>query len=570
MATSDSLTFFGDLFRGRLSRRELMGRGAQLGLSATALGVLVNAGATNASAAGAARSGALLAAHQEGKPGGTINFGIRRDFSILDPHVTSSVGDGIFMMAVFDRLIERSQDGTLYPGLATEWSVSEDGMTWNIKLRQDVKFHDNTPFNADAVKINFDRIVDPATKSEYAIFELGPYDGTDVVDEYTVNIRMKSPFGPLPAGLSTYGMGMISPTAITKYGQEIGSNPVGTGPYVFKEWAPQSYVTITANPDYNWASGRETHNGRAYLDEIKFSFIPEAATRTTALESGQVTAASGLPPADWNRLADEGKFTTSKVLLEGYPPAGGFLNMEKAPTDDIKVRQAMQWATNRDEINEVYFEGTSELADGIISKFAWAYDPTSAIYSYDADKAAALLDEAGWVLDGDVRKKDGQELSIILLIFPTLNTLAEVVQSQMQAVGIKVEILSEDNPAQQADAQAGKHNIVWTQWEGVDPADLHKIFGTGENRINITGGWNFSHYSVPEVDQWFIDGENETDQEKRKVIYNQIQQKIMADAAYIPWYNVTSLWAFDKKFGGTDVIDELGSAPLVYDIYVNE
>jgi peptide/nickel transport system substrate-binding protein len=561
--------FFGDLFRGRLTRRELFERGAQFGLAATAVGSILEAGAGGASAAGGGHARPALAARQEGKPGGTINIGVRRDFSILDPHVTSAVSDGIFMMAVFDRLIERSQDGTLYPGLATEWSVSEDGLTWNFKLRQDVKFHDGTPFNADAVKINFDRMVDPATKSEYAIFELGPYAGTDVVDEYTVNVHMTRIYGALPVGLSTYGMGMISPAAITQYGQEIGSHPVGTGPYVFKEWAQQDHITITANPDYNWASGRQKHNGRAYLDEITFNFIPEPATRTTALESGQITGASGLPPADWKRLNEAGSFTTSQILLEGYPPAGGFLNCEKAPTDDVKVRQAMEWATNRDEINEVFFEGTSELADGIISKFAWAYDPTTAIYSYDPDKAAALLDEAGWVLDGDVRKKDGQELSIVLLFFPTLNTLAEIIQAQMQAVGFKAEIVSEDNPAQQADAQAGKHNIVWTQWEGVDPADLHKIFGTGENRINITGGWNFSHYSVPEVDQWFKDGEAETDQEKRKVIYNQIQKKVMEDAAYIPWYNVTGLWAFDKKYAGTDVIDELGSAPLVYEIYVN-
>jgi peptide/nickel transport system substrate-binding protein len=564
------LAYFGDLFRGRLSRRELLGRGAQLGLSASALSALLTAGATGASAASGTRSNVLRSTQQEGKPGGTINIGVRSDFYILDPHVTSAVSDGIFMMAVFDRLIERSQDGTLYPGLATEWSVSEDGLTWNFKLRQDVTFHDGTPFNADAVKLNFDRMVDPATKSEYAIFELGPYAGTDVLDEYTVNVRMTRVFAALPVGLSTYGMGMVSPAAIAQYGQELGSHPVGTGPFVFKEWAPQDHVTITANPNYNWASGRENHNGRAYLDEITFNFIPEAATRTTALESGQITAASGVPPADWKRLSEDGTFATSKVLLEGYPPAGGFLNCEKSPTDDLKVRQAMHWATNRDEINEVYFEGTVELADGIISKFAWAYDPTSALYSYDPDKAAALLDEAGWVLDGDVRKKDGQELSVILLIFPSLNTLAEVIQAQFQAVGFKVEIVSEDNPAQQADAQAGKHHIVWTQWEGVDPADLHKIFGTGENRINITGGWNYSHYSVPEVDQWFKDGEAETDQEKRKVIYNQIQQKVMADAAYIPWYNVTSLWAFDKKYTGTDVIDELGSAPLVYDISVSE
>jgi len=495
-----------------------------------------------------------------------VTIGVRTDFTILDPHVTSSVNDGIFMMAVFDRLIERAQDGTLYPGLATKWSVSPDGLTWTLALRQDVTFQDGTPFNADAVKSNFDRMVDPATKSEYAIFELGPYVGTEVIDPYTVNVTMERPYGPLPAGLSTYGMGMVSPAAVEKYGQDFGQHPVGTGPFMLQELVPKDHVTVTAYPEYNWPSGREKHEGRAYLDQVRFNFIPETATRLAALGSDQINAASGLAPADWKSL-DPSAFSTTKILLEGYPPAGGFLNCEKSPTDDVKVRQAMQYAINRDEINEVVFEGTSELADGIISTFAWAYDKDSALYSFDADKAASLLDEAGWTMDGDVRKKDGQELSIILLIFPTLNTLAEVLQAQLQAVGFKVDIVSEDNPAQQADAQAGKHNLVWTQWEGVDPADLNKIFGTGKDRINITGGWNFSHYSVPEVDKLFEQGEAETDQEKRREIYNQIQMKVMQDAAYIPFYNVTSLWAFKKGLAGTDVVDELGSAPLIYEMY---
>jgi peptide/nickel transport system substrate-binding protein len=543
---------FGEFFRGRVSRRQLLVRSAQLGLAAPAVAALLDARAP-------------LAAAQTPKPGGNLTIGVRSDFTILDPHVTSSVSDGIFMMAVFDRLVERAQDGTLYPGLATKWSVSPDGLTWTLALRKGVKFHDGTDFNADAVKINFDRMVDPATKSEYAIFELGPYVGTEVVDPYTVNVKMSRPYGPLPVGLSTYGMGMVSPAAIKKYGQDLGQHPVGSGPFMFKEWAPKDHVTVTAFPHYDWPSGREKHEGRAYLDEVRFNFIPETATRLAALGSGQIDAASGLAPADWKSL-DPNAFTTSKVLLEGYPPAGGFLNVEKFPTDDLKVRQAMEYAINRDEINEVVFEGTAEPADGIISTFAWAYDKDSALYSFDPDKAASLLDEAGWKLEGDVRQKDGKDLAVVLLFFPTLNTLAEVIQAQLQAVGFKADIVSEDNPAQQADAQAGKHNLVWTQWEGVDPADLNKIFGTGKDRINITGGWNFSHYSVPEVDKLFEQGEAESDQEKRRAIYDQIQMKVMQDAAYIPFYNVTNLWAFKKGLGGTDVIDELGSAPLIYEM----
>ena len=550
--SSVALALWGELFRGRLSRRQLLARGAQLGLSAAALGAL-------------ARS-PLVAAAEQGKPGGKLSIALRRDFETLDPGVNSDASDGIFLMAVFDRLVERTPDGKLYPGLAQSWSVSPDGLAWTFKLRQGVKFHDGTPFNAAAVKANFDHIADPKTKSEYAVFELGPYAGTDIVDDYTVNVKMTRKYGPLLAGLATYGMGMSSPAAIKQYGANLGQHPVGTGPYRFKEWVQKSHATVVVNPDYNWASGREAHNGRAYLDEITFDIIPEDATRLAALKSNQVQMASNVPPADWKKLADGGKFTTEKILQEGYPPAGAFINVTKFPTDDLKVRQALIYAVNPDEINQVVYEGVAAPANGIISTFAWAYDKDSAIYSYDPDKANALLDEAGWKMEGGVRKKAGKELQLVYLTLTTVKDAAEVVQAQLQNVGVNVSILAEDNPAQQADAQAGKHNLVWTQWEGVDPADLHKIFGSE----NIGTGWNFAHYSNPQVDKWFDEGEAETDQEKRRAIYNQIQQTIMQDAAFIPYNNVTNLWGFAAGLAGTNVIDELGSAPQIYDIYWNK
>jgi peptide/nickel transport system substrate-binding protein len=129
--------------------------------------------------------------------------------------------------------------------------VSADRLTWTFALRQGVKFHDGTDFNADAVKFNFDRMVDPATKSEYAIFELGPYVGTEVVDPYTANVKMSRPYGPLPVGLATYRMGMVSPAAVAKYGQDFGQHPVGSGPFMFNEWVPKDHVTLTAYPEYN-------------------------------------------------------------------------------------------------------------------------------------------------------------------------------------------------------------------------------------------------------------------------------------------------------------------------------
>ncbi len=434
-------------------------------------------------------------------------------------------------------------------------------------MRKDVKFHDGAPFNADAVVFNFNRMVDPATKSEYAIFELGPYDSSRAVDDSTVELKMTRKYSALIPGLSTYGMGMVSPAAVQKYGKDFAQHPVGTGPFMFKEWAQKDHLTIERNPDYNWASGRENHQGQAYLESVTFQFIPETGTRAAALQQGQIDAAGAMAPADWVKLQDNKSFTTEKILLEGYPPAGLFMNVTKAPTDDLNVRKAILHAIDRDEIIQVVFEGTTIPATGIISTFSWAFDPASAnMYPFDIDKANSLLDQAGWTKSGDYRTKDGQELSLVYLTFTTLTNLAQVVQAQLKKVGIKIDIVAEDNPAQQQDAQQGKHNLVWTQWEGVDPADLHKIFGSE----NIGNGWNFSLYSNAQVDQWFNDGEAETDADKRKEIYNKIQEQIMGDAAYIPLYNVAGLWAFKTDYQDVNVVDELGASPLLYDIWLKK
>ena len=489
-----------------------------------------------------------------------LKMAVEADPSTLDPHVNSNTRDSVYFHAIFDRLIERSPDGNLFPGLATEWSVADDNVTWTLALRDDVMFQDGTPFNAEAVVFNLERIVNPDTKSEYAVFQLGPYASSRAVDEYTVEIVMSEPYGPLPVSLATYAMSMVSPTAAEAAGESFGQNPVGSGPFKFVEWVPQNQVVIERNPDYNWASEIHPVSGPAQLSRITFRPIVEPATRGAALLAGEVDIAF-LAAADFAALEGDSNYRQETILTEGYPPAGIFVNTQRAPTDDVLVRQALAFGVDRDEVNAVVYEGAAGPADSVISNFAWAYDPATALYNYDPERAAQLLDEAGWTMgDAGVRQKDGEDLTIVHLALTSVRQVAEIVQAQLTELGINVELLVQDNPAQQQSAQQGLHNLVWTQWSGVDPADLRKVYGSE----NIGDGWNFAHYDNPELDALFLEGAALNDAEERKAVYSQVGMLLMEDATFIPLNNRTVFLGVKANVRGTDVIDERGSMPRIY------
>ena len=166
--------------------------------------------------------------------------------------------------------------------------------------------------------------------------------------------------------------------------------------------------------------------------------------------------------------------------------------------------------------------------------------------------------------DGEYRQKDGQDLTIVHLALTGVRNVAELVQAQLTDLGVKVELRVEDNPAQQQSAQQGLHNLVWTQWSGVDPADLRKVYGSE----NIGSGWNFAHYNNPDLDQMFLDGEATNDQEQRKEIYSQVQMLLMEDATFIPLNNNMTYLAMKTSVMGTDVIDERGANPRIYNAYL--
>ncbi len=498
--------------------------------------------------------------------GSKLVYGLTLTPSGIDPHVNASSELGIPLTSVYDTLVWQDLNGEFVPGLAESWEISDDGLIYTFHLRKDVKFHDGTPFNAQAVKFNLDRIADPQTKSQKAVFMLGPYDHTEVVDDYTVEIHLKEPFAPLLDSLSQVYLGMASPAAIERWGPDYQMHQVGTGPFKFKEYVPKDHLTLVRNPDYNWAPSVFNHQGPAYLEEIEFRFFVEPATRTLALESGEAQVMGEIPPQDAQRLSDNPDFQLIPVALPGTS-LQLFLNTQRPPTDDLRVRQALIYAADREAIVETIFKNFSPVAYGPLSAVTMGYDQKVAkLYSHNPDRARSLLQEAGWVdADGDgIREKDGQPLRLdaYLMSWGFMPEVAQLLQAQFKAVGVEMVNQVVAYPAALEAAREGKHHLIPFTLSSSDPDILRTFF-------HSNGGFNWAKVRDPRLDELLEEGARTLDLEKRKELYAEAQQIIMSQALIIPIRDYVNLNAASAQVKGLRY-DLRGWFPWLHDVYLND
>ncbi|TET49686.1 MAG: hypothetical protein E3J64_09325, partial [Anaerolineales bacterium] len=244
----------------------------------------------------AAFAAVLLAGCSAPEAGSRVVYGLTLAPSGIDPHVNRSSELGIPLTSVYDTLVYLDPaSGGFVAGLAERWQVSSDGLVYTFYLRQDVVFHDGTPFDAEAVRFNLDRIAGDELSSQKARFMLGPYEETEVVDEYEVRILLDEPFAPLLDALSQVYLGMASPTAVTRWGSEYQLHQVGTGPYTFAEYVPGDHLVLRRNTDYAWGPSVFGHQ-TATVEEIEFRFFVDPATRWAALQTGDADIVGEIPP----------------------------------------------------------------------------------------------------------------------------------------------------------------------------------------------------------------------------------------------------------------------------------
>lgn len=470
----------------------------------------------------------------------------------FDPHFGNSSELGIPLYSVYDTLIYRHpQTLEFVPGLAERWEISPDGLTYTFYLRRDVVFHDGTPFNADAVGVTFDRILNSENIGKARAL-LGPYFVSYVipkeVDSYTFQLIFSSSYAPLLDALSQPYFGIASPTALANHSRETYQyHQVGTGPYKMVR-ADTSQITLERNEDYRWGPVFYAPAGETSVKRITFRFFIAPETRRLALESGDVSIVGEILPEDAQILLANRDYQVYTQPLAGQP-LQFYFNTTRFPTDDIRFRQALLYATSREAIvDTVFFRNFSPVAYGPLTANSLYYDEGIAdFYTSNIQQARALFNNAG-IRDSDNDGFLDQEgiplkLKIVIAGWGSLPEVAALLQSQWREIGLQVEIQQVPNFTELLNAaNSGDYNLIALNDFGTDPSILNRYFLS-------TGDRNLSRFSDPDLDTWLLQAAQSNDAAVRRQLYSLVQRKIMEQALVLPIRDYVNLvgWSTDLE-----------------------
>jgi peptide/nickel transport system substrate-binding protein len=496
----------------------------------TRRGILKAAGVTLAAAAAPSLPPMVgPTAAQDAAQGGTVIAALVAEPTSLDPGQLTDINSMRLVRNIYDGLTGFEPGTfTIKPLLAESWEISEDGKTYTFKLRQGVNFHDGTPFTADAVKFAFDRMLDPEHPYHetgpfpFASFYFGAIDETEVVDASTVRMHLKDPYAPLLNTLAVACGFIPSPEAVKAHGKDYSQNPVGTGPFKFVSWEHNQRVTLEANPDYL--------EGAPKLQNLVFRPIVEEQTRLTELLSGGVNFIVDVPPDNIEQLKADPTFQF--VEQPGPHIWWATINTQIKPLDNVRVRQALNYAVNKEAIVTQILKDTGSVAHTVVPPaIEWAYNPDAQSYPYDPEKAKQLLTEADYA--------DGFEMTFWVTEsgsgMQSPKTMAEAIQADLQAVGITTTI-----EVAEWGAYLDLYNSGMGDTAGL--AEMSWMFDTGDPHtvlpLNFSAdgyppnGFNTGRYINERVDELLKQAAVSLDQEQRGELYKEVQ-KITSEEA--PW-----------------------------------
>ncbi|GAE26742.1 dipeptide-binding ABC transporter [Halalkalibacter wakoensis JCM 9140] len=458
-----------------------------------------------------------------------VVVGLEAEPTSLDAHQLSDYNSSRAAMELYDQLVEFKDESTdIVPGLAEKWDVSDDGLKYTFYLREDVTFHDGTPFNAEAVKFSIDRQIDSdhpfhdTGQFAYADYTFGPVESVEVDDEFTVTFTLNEAYAPFLSNMAMHAASIVSPTAVEEHGADFTKNPVGTGPFKFVSWNPGVEVVLEANPDH--------FEGAPNVDQIIFKPITEPQTRLAELEAGNMDLIVNVPPDDLARL--EADDSLQIIEQAGMHVWWTSFNTQREPFNDVKIRQAINYAINKEAIVDGILQGTGEVANSPVPPVVWGHNPNVSNYEYNPEKAIELLEEAGY--------PDGFELTYWVPEsgsgMQQPQAMAAAIQSDLSKVGIDVTIQTLEwgtyldkvfVPVEENDMDM--HQMSWIGDNGDPDNFLYALLG-GEQWP--TAGFNSSYYENAEVDELLKEARITKDKGERTEMYEKAQELIMEDA---PW-----------------------------------
>lgn len=484
--------------------------------------------------AGALTAGALMAsgwspAHAADKTVLTTRIG--SDIANLDPARIFQIENQTIATQIYDGLVKYDEaTNAIVPDLAESWTVSEDGKTYTFKLHEGVTWHKGYgPFTSEDVKYSFERVLDPATgsnyKGQFAAIETVAAPAPD-----TVVITLKQPNSGFLHKVTAFNQGwIVSKKAMEELGKDkYQTNPIGTGPFVFESWTPGREVRLSANPAY--------FAGAPQVDELLFRLIKDETAAAVALENGEIDIFFGLQqPAVIDRLKKSDAVTVHD--RDANHTLNLVLNMQNKPLDDLRVRQAVIYALNRKGLIDGFFKGTKSPANSILTPSFVEFTDDVPSYPYDPEKAKALLAEAG---------ATGAEIEIVAPTFNPYDKIAVAIAADLEAVGFKPKITVVERGAYLQARNKGEIDTVITGIVGAPDPDSPIISMLSKSAF--PPGLNTAHYEGIE-DLIVAAGQAKTPQE-RKDVYGEIQKKVATDIPVVPLYTDHLFIATNNKVKG--------------------
>ncbi|MBU4426237.1 MAG: hypothetical protein KKB35_05820, partial [Proteobacteria bacterium] len=428
---------------------------------------------------------------------------------------------------VYDTLFHKTADGKLEPRLVTGYDVSQDGLTYTLHVRKGVTFSDGTPLDGKALKENFDQVLNPEVRVPQR-FVVSMIKTVKLVDDYTISLELKYPFAPFADRLALITVSPVSPAAMKKYGQDVRKNPVGAGPYIFKEWVKSDRIVLVRNEKY--------YGRRPTVERLVYKIVPEGTTREAMLRTGQLDIIYDPMPSNVAGLQADPNLTVEMPLKTKTIFMG--MNFKKGVTTNKLVRQAFNYAVDKKAIVKKILFDTAVPMEGPMSPLVFGFHKMDKQYDYNPEKAKALLKEANFDFSKTVqmRTPNGRYLFD--------RQISEAIQAYLQAIGVKVELRSYDWPTYVAGLlkpiDKSELELFLLGWRSSDmDADIH-LWGQFHSSSAPPKGLGAAHYDSPDFDKAIEATRLEQDPAKRLALFKKASEIVWDDA---PW-----IWLHVEKF----------------------